>query len=206
MAIANISSNQHFEPVGIFAVGFLDSSAAILRRADKGVGMVDYAIYAGIYTLRHGIELFIKQMSIYIAYELRDPSLLYVPGHGLAKAWKGISAELASLVELDLESSESQAHLDVIDSVIEQLDEIDPKGQIFRYPEWVSTKTPRERIDQPPPFEVVNLGDWASTAEAVLEGAIHLLYVARERTAALAEQRGDPPIHFHATVLNMPQR
>lgn len=211
MAVADIRMNQHLEPVGIFAIGFLDSAAALLRRADNGAGMVDYAIYPGIYTLRHGIELFLKQMSIYLAYEAKDPSLLYVPGHQLPDAWRAISAEMARLADLlqfDPDFSDvlsAREHLDVLADTIDRLHELDPNGQIFRYPEWVSApeRKPRTRRDQPPPFDMVSLRDWASIAEAVFEAAKCFLAYGRERATSLAAERGDPPIHFHETVMNL---
>lgn len=45
MAVTDIRMNQHFEPLGIYALAFLDSASALFRRADKGDGLVDYAIY-----------------------------------------------------------------------------------------------------------------------------------------------------------------
>ena len=71
MAVVDIRMNQHFEPLGIYALGFLDSAVALLSRADSGAGFVDFAVYPSVYCLRHGLELFIKQMSIYVAYEMK---------------------------------------------------------------------------------------------------------------------------------------
>src|SRR5262249_12355999 len=80
MSFAGIRNNPHFEPMGIYASGFLDSAAALFARADRGEGLVDFAFYPAAYCLRHGLELFIKQMTICVAYELHDETLLYDPG------------------------------------------------------------------------------------------------------------------------------
>jgi len=115
------------------------------------------------------------------------------------------AAELLPYVSDDRSARD---HLDVLADTIDSLHQLDPNGQIFRYPEWVSApeKKPRTRRDQPPPFEMVSLRDWASTAEAVFEAAKCFLDCARERATSLAAERGDPPIHFHETVMNLEKR
>jgi len=55
--------------------------------------MVDDAVYPAAYCLRHGLELLVKQMSIYVAHELEDPAHL--------GDWKAAaSATLVSVQEL----------------------------------------------------------------------------------------------------------
>lgn len=209
MSMVDITMNQHYEPLGIYAEGFLDSAAALFNRAVRGEGLVDYAFYPAAYNLRHGIELFVKQMSIYVAYEHRDPARLYAPGHSLADAWKEIREDVYGWGQYTPPEESFQDHLDVIDSVLEDLHELDPSGTLFRYPEFVRAEKgtkPRIRKDEPPPFNVVNFRDWASTADAVLESVRTVLYVAEESASFLAEQRGDPPIHFQKTVMARPQK
>lgn len=204
MAVADITMNKHFEPVGIYALGYLDAAAGLFDRADKGHGLVDYAFYPAALCLRHGLELFIKQISIYVAYEMTDPALLYKPGHRLGQEWGKLKEFVGDLIRSSSPGEDLQSHLDVIDSVIEDLDELDPTGTLFRYPEDVTAEKsgkPRTRQDRPPPFDTINLTDWASTARSVLTAAQLLLYDARDRAGALASQRGDPPIHFHDTTM-----
>lgn len=204
MSVIDITMNQHYEPLGIYAEGFLDAAAALFNRAVRGEGLVDYAFYPAAYNLRHGIELFVKQMSIYVAYEHRDPARLYAPGHSLADAWKEIRDDVYGWGEYTSSEDNVRDELDIVDDVLEQLHELDPKGTLFRYPEFVraaTEKKPRIRNDEPPPFNVINLRDWASTADAVLEAVRSILYVAEETASGLAQQRGDPPIHFQKTVM-----
>jgi len=39
MSTADIRMNQHFEPLGIYALGFLDSAVALFARANTGHGL-----------------------------------------------------------------------------------------------------------------------------------------------------------------------
>jgi len=206
MAIADIRNNQHFEPLGIYALAFLDSASALFRRADEGIGLVDYAIYPAAFNLRHGLELFIKQMSIYAAYEMKDRALLYLPGHGLEQAWQSVKEYVTDIVDHDYsgERDEALSHLDVVTTTIEELHEMDPRGTLFRYPEDVKDvkkKKPRARTDQPPPFDMVNLADWAAISASTFDAVQYLLNNGHDRAESLAHQRGDPPIHFHETVM-----
>lgn len=108
MAVADIQMNQHFERLGIYALGFLDSASALFRRAEEGTGLVDYAIYPAAFCLRHGLELFIKQMSVYAAYETNNPGLLYVPGHELEEAWLPVRRYMSEAVEHDSRGESSE--------------------------------------------------------------------------------------------------
>jgi len=207
MARADIGMNQHLEPLGIFALGFLDAAAALFDRADQGAGLVDYAIYPAAYCLRHGLEVVIKQMSIYVAYEMSDPRLLYVPGHGLKDAWLRIDNDLIEIVEDEQDRNPQSTGIveqcKSLIAIIDELDALDPKGTLFRYPEEVQTSRERARalVDRPPPFQEVNLSDWAKRARSAFDSAQALLSMAYSRAADLAQERGDPPIHFHETVM-----
>lgn len=206
MAVADIRMNQHFEPVGIYALGFLDSAQALFQRADDGRGLVDYAFYPAAYCLRHGIELFVKQMSIYVAYELADQKLLYAPNHNLDKTWKKIRdtvqwATSEAAHSLTAWGEEDMRHqFDVIDSTLQRLHDLDPRGTLLRYPEFVKPQKgekPRERTAQPPPFESVNLGDWAGISGACLGAATLILGHAKESADTVARRRGHTSFGFH---------
>jgi hypothetical protein len=148
-------------------------------------------------------------MSIYHAYEFRDPTKLYVPGHGLEQAWTCARAYVEALLDLhppDSERVELAHHVDVVECMVTELHELDPDGTLFRYPERVakaSANKPRKRTDQPLPLDVINFANWAASADATLEAAQALLHVLHERAAALAQGRGDPSIHLHDTVMKM---
>lgn len=199
--------NQYFEPLGIYAHGYLDSACALFDRADKGRGLVDYAFYPAANCLRHGLELFIKQVSVYAAYELREPDLLYPHTHSLNQAWQPVSEHVRALAEEQIYSPTSEPstdwhhQVDVIESVVEDLDELDPRGNLLRYPERLEKSGEHRRlVHQPPPFDAVNLSDWAATSTATAEAVLTLLNLMSERVSHIAHRRGDPPIRFHETT------
>lgn len=195
MTIADLRANNISEGLGIYAVGFLDGAVAIFSRANAGRGLVDCATYPGAYCLRHGVELFVKQMSVYVAYVLRDPDLLYVPVHSLEKVW----ATLVKSVDwhADEYRGEDLRHrVDVINGMVADLEELDARGTLFRYPEFVErakADQPRTREDTRVPFERVNLDDWTAMAEATLTAAQLLLSDWDRRASDLRMFRGDPP-------------
>jgi hypothetical protein len=211
VGIGDIRMNQHFEPVGIYALGFLDSAEALFRRASDGHGLVDFAFYPAAYCLRHGIELFVKQMTIYLAYELVDQDLLYAPNHNLDENWKKIrnmveSTTSEAACSLTSWGEEDMCHqFDVIDSTLQELHDLDPRGTLLRYPEFVKQQKgekPRERVDQPPPFDVVNLGDWAGSSGACLQAASLILKHAKESLDEVARRRGHKPFGFHELAMS----
>lgn len=202
VAVADIRMNQHFEPVGIYARGFLDSAHALFQRADEGRGLVDFAFYPAAYCLRHGIELFVKQMTIYVAYAMADEELLYAPDHDLEANWKKVRAAVEwtageAAASLTSWGEEDMMHqFDVIDSTLQDLHDLDPRGTLLRYPEFVKKSKadkPRERIATPPPFDVVNLGDWKGISGACLTAAMLLLSHASEAAEEVACRRGHTP-------------
>jgi hypothetical protein len=216
MALADIRNIQLSEPIGVYALGFFDSAHAIFERAEQGRGYVDYCVYPGCYCIRHGLELFTKQMTIYIAYVRQDAGLLYAKTHPLADSWTGVKGYLeALLVTGDLDQrgydlGELQHQIDVIDDTLKEFHEMDSGGTLFRYPEDIEVPkpksgappAPRTRRDAPPPFEaVVNLADWAAKAKANLDAVQLLIHLAHHGAEDQRTARNHPSEAFHDLVL-----
>lgn len=195
------------ETVGIYAVGFLDAAVTLFGKADEGRGLVDLTFYPAAYCMRHGLELLAKQMSIYFAYELRDPTLLYTRGHAFEDLWKRQAECLESVANgLIGNPAELRHHIDVLNTAVEELHELDPTGTLLRYPEEITKVKPtgeRKRIDQHVPFDRVNLGDWHATAGAALSAAQTLLYEVGQRIEFFRGERGDPPLPISDLVRHM---
>ncbi len=195
MAVAEIRRHQHQEPLGILARGFFDSARAVFERADAGRGLVDFAFSPGAYCLRHGLELLTKQMSLYVAYELKNDKLRYKAGHDLKRTWKKIRATVQDAASNAMASPSEWAvediahHFDVIDSLIDDLHKLDPNGTALRYP-----------VALPFSFDAVNLSDLAAMSKAALDASQMLLAFAEEQADRVAERRGDMPHDFHALV------
>jgi hypothetical protein len=193
MTIADLRANNLSEGLGIYAIGFLDGAVAIFSRANASRGLVDCAIYPGAYCLRHGVELFVKQMTVYVAYETHDPDLLYEPGHSLEKVWSTVVESVDWYADQHC-GEDLRHHVDVINGMIAELEELDARGTLFRYPEFVQPakkNQPRAREGTPVPFERVNLDDWSAMAEATLAAAQSLLSEWDRRTAYFRNHRGD---------------
>lgn len=206
--------NQHFEPLGIYARGFIDSAQALFERADEPRGLVDFAFYPAAYCLRHGIELFVKQMCIYTAYEAEDPQLLYAPSHDLKQNWDAIRGNVENNAyeagrSLDCWGEQNmREHFESVELAIENLHLMDPSGQLFRYPERLKINKKqgtRTRTTQSPPFEAVDLGAWGTVCANCLEAVTMLLAHAEEVVSDLARRRGHLPLDFHDLVMGISQ-
>lgn len=201
MAIAEIGGHKHQEPLGLFALGFFDSAAALFQRAVDGRGMVDCAFYPAGSCLRHGVELLIKQLSIYVAYELQDPAFRYKKDHKLTSTWQRIRTVLQHATSEGMCSATEWAvqdighHFDIVDGLVEELDQLDGTGRSLRYPD-----------DLPYAFDQVNLADWAAMSAAALAAAQTLLPFAQEMACRVAERRADLPHDFDGLVSRLPPK
>jgi hypothetical protein len=208
MATAEIRFNRYCEPLGIYAEGFLDSAVAIFARANAGEGLVDFAFYPGAYCLRHGLELFIKQTSIYAAYIDREPALLYSPNHHLAEQWAKQRPFVAELLNSgryscavgSKELAALEHGLDVIDDLVEELDEADSGGMLFRYPECVS-KQPRTVTPTPPAEDAISLHDWHAKSASALVAVQSLLAHLGDCASIMKAHRGEQFISFQDHVI-----
>lgn len=198
MTVALLGPNRISETVGVYAVGFLDAAVTLFGKAAAGRGLVDLTFYPAAYCLRHGLELLAKQMSVYFAYELRDPAALYVRGHSFERLWKQQTTYLEQVADGSaVVPQDVRHHLDVLNGTFEELHELDPTGTLFRYPEDVDVERAtgeRTRTDRHVPFDAVNMGDWHAIAEACLDASQSLLSQIEQRIEFFRMQRGDPPL------------
>jgi len=204
VTIIELRKHRFEEPLGNLALGFLDAAAGLFQRANNHVGEVDWAFYPAAHCFRHGLELFIKQMSIYVAYERRDAKLLYERGHRLKAQWERIKADADSLM-IRAQSVEEDLgmNLEEVDLAIDEVDLQDPSGDVFRYPESVlpaNAKRLRTRNDTPPRTDA-NLADWVGLSTNTLEAVRIILYAAQEFAYNLASERAHVIDSFHQTVI-----
>jgi hypothetical protein len=193
--LAHLAANRTSDTIAMYAMGFLDASVALFERAHDDCGPVDLAFYPAAYCMRHGVELLIKQLSIFAAYEMRDTGLLYEPGHSLAKAWEPIQAFVADVVR-ESAGDDLRHHVDVLTGTVDELHDLDERGTLLRYPEFVKNakgSTPRLRVDTHVPFDDVNLTDWLAMAEATRVAAQLLYGELSGRASYLRMQRNHPP-------------
>src|SRR5689334_25433164 len=108
MAVAELGPNKGGEPLGTYAIGYLDAARVLFNHANEGQGLVDLYFYPAAMNLRHGVELLAKQCCDYMAYEVRNPALLYTPGHSLADAWKRAASPLKDVLSFEGPSVRSE--------------------------------------------------------------------------------------------------
>ena len=108
---------------------------------------IDVLIYPICFNFRHAVELYIK----YIIADLgrvKGTGQRYKPGHTLLRNWKKAEKLLAAI---DYAAEDAA----IFEQVVRHIDEVDPTGQTFRYPESI-------KYDQ-------HLKDWPSINLVVLE-------------------------------------
>lgn len=217
MTHAQLAANRLGEPIGRYATAYLDAARVLFTHANEGRGLVDLYFYPAALNLRHGLELLAKQCSDYAAYEMRDPELLYVPGHSLQDAWERGSKIPREVVSEDYgygERSRLLSDLAFIDALVKKLHDLDPTGALFRYPEYVQRRKQKDvvvrgarREDTHVPFDRVDLAAWADDAAHAVNASQSLLAYLEERSSWLRMHRNDPPVRLADLVTgNVSQR
>jgi hypothetical protein len=109
--------------------GFFDGGKAIVDIAKSGNPKVDVLVYPAAFSYRHGIELYLKHMFQLLAEWNRTPSA-YPKNHTVQALWDDVHQKLAKLEKLKSKDKLSRAA-----ELVGAFCEIDPTGQVFRYPE-----------------------------------------------------------------------
>lgn len=113
-----------------YGEGFFRGGNAIVEAVVTGGATVDLAIYPAAFAFRHGIELYLKQLLIdLIAFN--GSKVAYAKNHGIEKYWRLVVAEMGK-VEGEVFDP---ADVKVAAGIIGDFCQIDPTGQVFRYPE-----------------------------------------------------------------------
>lgn len=114
-----------------YAHGYFEATRLLLQEVQKPGIIIDIMVYPICLTYRHAMELFIKYLIADLA-KLNDAKKRYRPHHGLKENWE-LALEL--IAEAKLKASDRE--LVAIGEVVEAMAEVDPKGEIFRYPESI---------------------------------------------------------------------
>ncbi|MTD93926.1 hypothetical protein GIW81_06200 [Hyphomicrobium sp. xq] len=114
-----------------YAQGYFEATRLLLQEAQKPGIIIDVVVYPICLTYRHAMELFIKYLISDLA-KLNNAKKSYRPNHGLKENW-----ELALKLIAEAKLKASDRELAAIGEVVEAMAEVDPKGEIFRYPESI---------------------------------------------------------------------
>ena len=112
-----------------YGQGFFEGAHVIAEAARAGTIPVDIAVYPIAFAFRHGIELYLKHLYQLLA-EWNHTSPDYPKNHTIQALWGHISAGLTKLGKL-----KNVDKIALAGELIGAFCEIDPSGQVFRYPE-----------------------------------------------------------------------
>lgn len=137
-----------------YAHGYFEATRLLLQEAQKPGIIIDIVVYPICLTYRHALELFLKYLINDLA-KLNKAKERYRPHHGLKENW-----QLTLIAKAELKASGKE--LAAIGEVVEAIAEVDPKGEIFRYPESI-------KGDQ-------HLKDWSLINLVVLERSVTKIF------------------------------
>ena len=113
-----------------YGEGFFQGGMAIVEAAKDKRAIIDVLVYPAAFAFRHGIELYLKHLlKELIAFN--DSNVEYVKHHGIQDYWKLVVAEMQKIEGNVFDPVEVGIAGDIIDDFCQ----IDPTGQVFRYPE-----------------------------------------------------------------------
>jgi hypothetical protein len=110
-----------------YAKGYFDATKLMLANCKDGRELIDLLVYPICFDFRHAIELFIKYVITDLA-KVRGTDHKFKTNHTLHKNWK-VAKHLLEEIET------SREDLSLFEKVVSCVEEVDPNGQIFRYPE-----------------------------------------------------------------------
>lgn len=146
--------------------GFFEGGSLIVAGARAMKAPVDIVVYPAAFAFRHGIELLLKHL-VQRLLVFNEASVSYKRNHGimdlfdLAAEQLAVARDVADPVEISLARD-----------IIAAFNEIDPTGQVFRYPEDLKGN---RHLTELKLINVEVLDDGMRVLREVLEGWIYHL-------------------------------
>ena len=154
-----------------YAHGYFQAAQALLAESRKPGAIIDILVYPACLTFRHAVELFLKYLVTELA-RLAETDDIFTKNHRLSKNWETAKRLLAKT-----KFPASAVQIATLDTVVKALEDIDPRGETFRYPE--SFKNEQHLAE----WSLINLvlldqrreetfgvcHDWHGSLEAMLE-------------------------------------
>lgn len=114
-----------------YAMGFFVAGHHIFKRESKNPVYVDVIVYPMTFNYRHGIELYLKSLLLH-SYAILGRKDQIKKTHGIMDNWKQFR-----IISKDLDSRifEPKKEVEAAERLLTDLCQIDPNGQVFRYPE-----------------------------------------------------------------------
>lgn len=113
-----------------YADGYLRAAIAIVSSAESYQNPVDIMVYPIAYCFRHSIELYLKHFCKFLPrlYGETDSPVLT---HKLLDNWGTVKEYFLR----DPKLTNGQASIDQFEAILKDFIEVDPSGEIFRFPE-----------------------------------------------------------------------
>ena len=113
-----------------YGQGFFDGGKAIIEAARTRRAPVDILVYPAAFSFRHGIELYLKHLlGKLITYNQKAND--HGKNRGIADYFDLVAQELGDTTHLSVDPVE----IGIAKDIINDFNQIDPTGQVFRYPE-----------------------------------------------------------------------
>ena len=110
--------------------GFFEGAQEIIHGLRNGRSTVDLVIYPICFSFRHGIELYLKAI-IKAADAFNQSKRKYNKNNSIDEYWKLIVAEFEKFDDRVID----RTSVGIVGDIIADFVQIDPTGQVFRYPE-----------------------------------------------------------------------
>lgn len=112
-----------------YGFGFFEGGKAVIEACKAGHFAVDVLVYPAAFNFRHGIELYLKQLIAMMSF--LNTGKGYQKDHKITGLWQRFLEEREILDDRPFQTSD----IEEVGKIIEAFWEIDPTGQVFRYPE-----------------------------------------------------------------------
>jgi hypothetical protein len=141
--------------------GFFEGGQAVIDACKSGNFAVDVLVYPAAFNFRHGIELYLKQLIAMMSF--LNTGKGYKKDHKITGLWDRFLEERKALKERPFDAAE----MGEVGEMIGAFWEIDPTGQVFRYPEDIKGNA---HLTELRIINVEVLGDYMARLHDILRG------------------------------------
>lgn len=124
----NACLDWYHDPTELYIVGYKEAGDSLVKSVSDRKGTADSLIFPIVFLYRHYIELRLKNL-LHDGHRQLDKEYKQKPEHQLSKLWSKVRK---ILVELWPDGNKDD--LAAFDSLIDQLEKVDPRSTTFRYP------------------------------------------------------------------------
>ena len=113
-----------------YGKGFFNGAQEIAIAVKERNGIIDLLVYPICFSFRHGIELYVKAL-VQAASKFNGSRRAYQKNHSIDEYWNMIVEEFDKFDDCVIDKTE----IGIAGDIIADFVQIDPTGQVFRYPE-----------------------------------------------------------------------